>query len=101
MDELARNLVPIVAILSTFGFPVAIVFVFKWFKLREKELQVDAESRRDLSSNLEARVQRIESILLQIEPHLQPRELMQGPPDLRVTESAEAPLPLLRKDVRG
>ena len=95
MDGLAHDLVPIVAILSTFGFPVAIVFVFKWFKLRERELQVDAESRRDMNAALESRVQRLESVLLQLEPH----QLQL--PDLRLTERAQEPLPLLRKDVRG
>jgi hypothetical protein len=102
MDGLAHELVPIVAILATFGCPVAFLFVFKWFKLREKELQFDAETRREMNAAVEARVQRLESVLLQLEPHLQRRDLMQGPPDLRVTERADDPLPtLLRKDVRG
>jgi hypothetical protein len=42
----------------------------------------------------------LESILLQIEPHLRP-QVMQGPPDLRVSEQAGGPLPLLRSDRNG
>jgi hypothetical protein len=97
MEEIASSLIPITAILCTFGCPVAIVFLFKWFKLRERELQVDAESRRDINAALEARVQRLESVLLQLDSH----PLLQGPPDLRVTERADDRVPLLRKDVRG
>ena len=44
--EMLQMLIPIVAILVTFAFPVALVFTFKWFKLKDKELQMDAEMRR-------------------------------------------------------
>jgi hypothetical protein len=90
-----QMLIPIIAILATFGFPVAIIFVFKWFKLKDRELQLDAELRKDASAALEARVQRLESILLEIEPHLH------AP---RLPEPAERPaelLPLLQKDRSG
>jgi len=39
-------LIPIVAIITTFTFPVALVATFKWFKLKERELQIDAELRK-------------------------------------------------------
>jgi hypothetical protein len=97
MEEIASSLIPITAILCTFGCPVAIVFLFKWFKLRERELQADTDLRREMNAALESRVQRLESVLLQLDSH----QLMQAPPDLRVTERADDPLPLLRKDVRG
>jgi hypothetical protein len=99
--QLIEALIPITAILCTFGCPVALVFVFKWFNLRNRELQADAEARREMSGALEARLQRLESILLQIEPHLQPRQLVQGPPDLRVSEHAADPLTLLRRERSG
>jgi hypothetical protein len=60
------NLIPIVAIVSTFGCPVAIIYVWKFFKLRERELQLDTEIRKEQGHMLEARVQRLESILLQL-----------------------------------
>lgn len=95
-----QMLIPIVAILSTFGFPVAIIFVFKWFKLKDRELQLDSELRKDASAALEARVQRLESILLQIEPHLVPptdeRQRLEEP-----AERAAELLPLLQKDRSG
>ncbi|HEY2030154.1 MAG TPA: hypothetical protein VGH20_13200 [Myxococcales bacterium] len=94
-------LIPIVAILATFGCPVAMIFVFKWFKLKDRELQLDSELRKDASAALEARVQRLESILLQIEPHLSPPMTEQRP---RLEEPGERPaelLPLLQKDRSG
>ena len=103
--HLANALIPIIAILATFGCPVALVFVFKWFKLKDRELQLDAELRKDAGAALEARVQRLESILLQIEPHLVPPQV--GDASMtraRLEEPAERPaelLPLLQKDRSG
>jgi hypothetical protein len=97
-----QMLIPITAILATFGCPVALVFVFKWFKLREREMQFDADLRKEVNVALEARMQRVESILLQLEPHLRSRlDLMESPPDLRVGEQPGDPLLLLRKDRNG
>ena len=98
--HMLQMLIPITAILATFGCPVAIIFVFKWFKLRERELQIDSEARRDVGAAMEARMQRLESVLLQIEPHLR-AQLMQGPPDSHQGEQTSEPLPLLRKDRNG
>lgn len=81
-------LIPIVAIVVTFGFPVAIVFTLKWFKLKDKELQIDAELRRTAGQALESRVQRLESVLLALDADLRAKmaaappargELMEGP----------------------
>lgn len=99
-----QMLIPIVAILATFGCPVALIFVFKWFKLKDRELQLDADLRKDANNALEARVQRLESILLQIEPHLAPplTEARFAPRDH--DQPAERPaelLPLLQKDRSG
>ena len=59
-------LIPIIAILATFGFPVALVFVWKWFKLKDRELQVESEIRRTAGQALESRVQRLESRVLHL-----------------------------------
>src|ERR1700674_2971881 len=44
--EILTMLIPIVAIVTTFAFPVALVATFKWFKLKDRELQLDAEVRK-------------------------------------------------------
>src|SRR5438552_16149216 len=62
--EMLQILIPIVAILAVFGFPVAMLFVWKWFKFKDKELQLDAEMRKTSGQALEARVQRLESVTL-------------------------------------
>lgn len=81
-------LIPIFAIFFVFGMPVMLVYVWKWFKLKEKELNVDAELRRTSGQALEQRVQRLESIILALDADLRaklnaadlpPRELMESP----------------------
>jgi hypothetical protein len=83
-----ETLIPIVAILATFGFPVALVFVWKWFKLKDRELQLDSELRRTAGNALESRVQRLESIIMALDADLRAKldagpaqraELMEGP----------------------
>jgi hypothetical protein len=66
-------LVPIVALVVTFAFPVALVFTLKWFKLKDKELQLEAEMRKTSGQALEARVQRLESIILALDTDLRAR----------------------------
>src|SRR5438552_1320506 len=68
--EMLQILIPIVAILAVFGFPVAMVFVWKWFKFKDKELQLDAEMRKTSGQALEARVQRLESVILALDSDL-------------------------------
>ena len=69
-EGMLQMLIPIVAILATFGFPVMLVYVWKFFKLKEKELQIDVELRRTSGQALEARVQRLESIILALDADL-------------------------------
>lgn len=85
---LIEALIPIFGIFFVFGMPVALVFMWKWFKLKEKELAVDAELRRTSGQALEQRVQRLESIILALDADLRtrlgaadllPRELVQPP----------------------
>lgn len=73
-------LIPVVAILTTFSFPVALVFTFKWFKLKERELQIDAELRRTSGQALESRVQRLESIILALDADLRAKLSASAPP---------------------
>lgn len=73
-------LIPIVAIITTFTFPVALVATFKWFKLKERELQIDAELRRTSGQALETRVQRLESIILALDADLRAKLSASAPP---------------------
>ena len=91
-----ETLIHIIPIITTFGFPVALVFTFKWFKLKEKELQIDAELRKTSGQALEARVQRLESVLLALDADLRtklaaapsPRpELMEAPATLEGSQT--------------
>ncbi len=84
--HILEALIPIVAILATFGFPVGLVFVWKWFKLKDKELQIDSELRMKAGDALEQRVQRLESIILALDADVRtklaaapPGQLMEGP----------------------
>jgi hypothetical protein len=95
MMDLA-NLIPIVAIVSTFGCPVAILYVWKFFKLREKELQLDVELRREQGTAIEARLARLEQILLQLAPP-QHASLME-PPATTQDELAGPSLPVTPRD---
>ena len=45
-SEMLANMIPIVAILATFGFPPAIVFIIKYFKLKHRELDIEAELQK-------------------------------------------------------
>jgi hypothetical protein len=72
-------IIPVVAILATFGAPVAFVFVWKWFKFKEHELQVDAELRRTSGAALESRVQRLESIILALDSDVRQKLAAQAP----------------------
>jgi hypothetical protein len=91
--KILEMMIPLTAIVVTFGFPVALVYVFKFFKLREKELQLDAEIRKEQGHALEARVQRLESILLQL---TQQPGLME-PPATQGSELAGPDLPVQSK----
>src|SRR5882724_12131807 len=68
--EMLQVFIPIVAILVVFGFPVALIFTLKWFKLKDKELQLESEMRKTSGQALEARVQRLESIILSLDADL-------------------------------
>ena len=92
-----QMLIPIIAILATFGFPVALVFVWKYFKLKDRELQLDSDLRRTAGNALESRVQRLETIIMALDADLRAKlgaaplqrtDLMEGPGARRATSQA-------------
>ena len=68
-----QMLIPIVAIVVVFGAPVVLVYIWKWFKLKDKELQMEADVRKSAGQALEARVQRLESIILALDSDVRAR----------------------------
>jgi hypothetical protein len=72
-EAMLQLLIPIVAILAVFGFPVVLVYVWKYFKLKDKELQLESEMRRSSGQALEARVQRLESVILALDSDVRAR----------------------------
>ena len=95
-SDLIQSFIPIVAVLAVFGFPVAIVFVLKYFKLKERELAMELETRQKSQQQqlaIEGRVERLEEVLLSLDHDVRARlgieqpsavpaaraELMEGP----------------------
>ena len=80
MQKLVMYLVPIIAILATFGAPVAIVWMVKHFKLKHRELDLEAQLHgKELElrlRTLEARQAAVETALTAIgaKPSLPPVE---------------------------
>jgi hypothetical protein len=58
LQKLVMYMVPVVAILATFGAPVAIVWMVKHFKLRHRELDLEAELH---GKELELRLRTLEA----------------------------------------
>ena len=85
--EILTMLIPIVAIVTTFAFPVALVATFKWFKLKDKELQLDAEMRKTSGQALESRVQRLESVILALDADLRAKLGSAQPPRSELFEA--------------
>lgn len=64
--EMVGGAIAIVSVLAVFGFPVGLVFVLKYFKLKERELAHDLEARQKSHQQqfaLEERVRRLEEVL--------------------------------------
>lgn len=106
--EMIQSLIPIVAVLAVFGFPVAIVFVAKYFKLKERELALEAESRERSQKQqlaIEQRVERLEGVVLGLDHDVRARlgieqpaasspsrpELMEAPPDAQGAPGSAGP----------
>src|SRR5712691_8821009 len=74
--------IPIVAIIAAVGAPVAIYLGNKYFKLKEKELALEAEARQWAERQqvrVEARLQRLEAALMAIDPRAAVAQLMEPP----------------------
>jgi hypothetical protein len=98
MAILAKALVPLFGVLITFGMPVAIIYTVKHFKLRHRELELEAEMHgkqtQSRLSSIEARLGVIESALGVIargQPLLQERMSMPESPEREVDEPARSP----------
>jgi hypothetical protein len=87
-SELIHQFVPIVAIIMTFGLPVGIVFVTKYFAFKHRELEAELEARKMLSERdrveLEKRIERLESVVMGV------RVQQQGIPSLLPPHSTSA-----------
>jgi len=107
-SEMIQALIPIVSVLAVFGFPVAIVFVLKYFKLKERELALEAESRERTQKQqvaIEQRVERLEGVLLSLDHDVRARlgieqpaaplssrpELLEAPPDAQAEQGGAGP----------
>lgn len=99
--------IPIVSVLAVFGFPVAIVFVLKYFKLKERELSLEMDSRERSQRQqlaIEQRVERLESVLLSLDHDVrarlgieQPATALPARPDLLEAPAAAAGEPGSRR----
>jgi hypothetical protein len=90
---LAEALAPTVAILGISIIPISIVFMTKYFKLRTREMELDAESHgRELEARLralESRQGSTESVIAALASGVSSgremnRSLMESPPDAPV-----------------
>ena len=81
-SQMVEALIPIVAVLATFGFPVAIVFLLKYFKLKERELAIDVEARQKSQQQqfaIEERVRRLEEVLINLDHDVRARLGLEQP----------------------
>ncbi len=97
MGDATIYLIPIVAIIMTMGLPIALVFIFKWFKLKERELQLDADLRKTAGQALESRVQRLESIILALDSDLRAKLSAPLRPELMGSPGAPEPAGQVRE----
>ena len=104
-SEMIAALIPIVSVLAVFGFPVAIIFVLKYFKLKERELALEVESRERSQKQqvaIEQRVERLEGVLLSLDHDVRARlgieqsaaplpSLLEAPPEAQAGEGGAGP----------
>jgi hypothetical protein len=91
--------IPIVGILMAVGAPVAIYLGNKYFKLKEKELSLEAEARQWAEKQqvrVEARLQRLEAALMAIDSRAA-AQLMEPPATAGIGE----PGPLLEPPAKA
>src|SRR5215470_2427262 len=95
-SDMIFALIPIVSVLAVFGFPVGIIFVLKYFKLKERELALDSEGRQKSQQQqfaIEERVRRLEEVLLNLDHDVRARLGIGQPggPPVSRPELLEAP----------
>ena len=86
-ENMVYALIPIVSVLAVFGLPVAIIFMLKYFKLKERELNLEVEGRQQSQQQqlvIEERVRRLEDVLLSLDHDVRAR-LGMGQPGASVT----------------
>jgi hypothetical protein len=89
----AHAIIPIVALLVTFGMPVAIVYVIKHFRFKERELSLEAGlDAEEKYQKLEAKLDRVEKMLGSMQA-----EMRQLPP----APKADLYLPPHRDESKG
>ena len=74
--ELIGGVIAVVSVLAVFGFPVGLVFVLKYFKLKERELALDVEARQKSQQQqfaIEERVRRLEDVLVNLDHDVRAR----------------------------
>jgi len=74
--EMVGGAIAIVSVLAVFGFPVGLVFVLKYFKLKDRELALEVESRQKSQQqqySIEERVRRLEEVLLNLDHDVRAR----------------------------
>jgi len=94
-----KALIPIVSVLAVFGAPVALVFVSRYFKLKHRELEIDAEIQKKFTEEarrgLEARVTSLESamqmVLQVVGRGAQQQQAAQAQPLSQLAQVAEPP----------
>lgn len=100
-------IVPIAAMLTFFGMPVAIVFINKYFKLKHRELDVEAElqkkfteeHRRQMEARLAGLENAMQAVLQIVAPRVPPASQTEAqqlsavaePPPLGAVEPSPAP----------
>jgi len=83
-EAMLAPLIPMVVTLITLGMPVAIVFIVKWFKLKNRELELDADHQRKWTEEqrrqLEQRVASLETAMQATLQIIAPRVPTAPPP---------------------
>jgi flagellar basal body-associated protein FliL len=75
-ESMVFALIPIVSVLAVFGLPVAIVFMVKYFKLKERELAMEVDTRHKSQQQqlaMEERVRHLEDVLLNLDHDVRAR----------------------------
>jgi hypothetical protein len=87
VDGITPELIAAVALLVVVAAPVAWLFISRHFKLKEKELELEAQTRRDWAAlqgkTLDARLTALEAAVAALGDAVRPR--------LPIRESLEAP----------